>query len=508
MFMRFWETFRAMDPNRRFLAVTIAAGLIVGVIAIGWWARHITYGVLFSRLPAEEAGQIIDQLDQMKVSYRVSDGGSSILVPSNQVPDVRIRLAAAGLPRTGSVGFEIFDKTNLGMTDFLQKVNYRRALEGELGKSIASLREVSAARVHIVIPENRLFTQDQKPTTASVIVKVTGALDRGKVAAITHLIASAVEGLDPSRVTVLDQNGTLLSAAQDESTFGATTSRQLELQKNVETYLQDKAQSLLDGVLGQRKAIVRVNATLNFEQAEKTIDEYDPDNLAIVSQEQTIEKTSDNNTDTEGAKSGGTTSKENTVTNYEVNHTVQKIVAAVGTIQRLTVSVIVDGTYATPEGAADDKPPVFTPRPQGELDRIGALVKAAVGLAPERNDHIEIVSVAFDNTNMQEEKRELEKMEKREFYYDIAYKVGYGLAILAALFVGLKILKKVMKFFSSLAQPGGFHGETGNLPQIIDERMPAIMPERRKARLSDQMVQVARERPDEMARVIKTMMVD
>lgn len=509
MFTRYWETFRAMDSNRRFLAVTIAAGLIIGVIAIGWWARHITYGVLFSRLPADEAGQIVDQLDQMKVSYRLSDGGSSIMVPSGQVHDVRIRLAAAGFPRSGSVGFEIFDKTNLGMTDFLQKVNYRRALEGELAKSIASLREVSAARVHIVIPENRLFAQDQKPTTASVVVKVnSGTLDRGKVAAITHLVASAVEGLDPSRVTILDQNGTLLSAAQDESSFGATTSRQLELQKSVELYLQDKAQSLLDGVLGQRKALVRVNATLNFEQAEKTVDQYDPDNLAIVSQEQTVEKTSDNNTDTEGAKSGGTTSKENTVTNYEVNHTVQKIVAAVGTIQRLSVSVIVDGTYSKPEGATDDKPATFTPRSQEELDRINALVKAAVGIQAERNDHVEVVSVAFDNTNMQEEKRELEKIEKRNFYYDIAQKVGYGLAILAALFFGIKILKKAMRFMKTLAPPPGVHGDYQSVPQIIDERVPSILPERRKARLSDQMVQVAKERPDEMARVIKTMMVD
>ncbi len=509
MFARFFEAFRAMDPNRRFLAVTTAVGLIAAVIVIGWWARHVTYGVLFSRLPAEEAGQIIDQLDQMKVSYRVSDGGSSILVPSSQVPDVRIRLAAAGLPRTGSVGFEIFDKTNLGMTDFLQKVNYRRALEGELSKSISSLREVAAARVHIVIPENRLFAQDQKQTTASVIVKVnSGSLDRGKVAAITHLVASAVEGLDASRVTVLDQSGNLLSAAQDDTFLGAASSRQLDIQKNVESYLQDKAQSLLDGVLGPRKAIVRVNATLNFEQAEKTVDQYDPDNLAIVSQEQTTEKTSDNSTDPEGGKSGGETTKENTVTNYEVNHTVQKIVSAMGTIQRLTVSVIVDGIYTKPEGATDDKPATFTPRSQEELDRIGALVKAAVGIVPDRNDHIEVVSVAFDNTGMQEEKKELEKLEKRQFYYDIAYKVGYGLAILAALFIGLKIIKKFMRFLGSLAEPRGPHLDVGSVPAIIDERAPAIMPERRKARLSDQMVQVAKDRPDEMARVIKTMMVD
>ncbi len=513
MFIHWLDTFRAMDANRRFMAITIVIGLIVGVVSVGWWARHVTYGVLFSRLPAEEAGQIIDQLDQMKVPYRVSDGGTSILVSSSDVPDVRIRLAAAGFPRSGSVGFEIFDKTNLGMTDFLQKVNYRRALEGELAKSIASLEEVSAARVHIVIPENRLFKQDQKATTASVLVKVrSGSLGRGKVAAITHLVASAVEGLDASRVTVLDQNGTLLSAAEDESSLGAMSNRQLELQKDVEMYLQDKSQSLLDGVLGARKAIVRVNATLNFEQAEKTVEQYDPENLAIVSQEQTVEKTSDNNTDAEGGKSGGQTSKENTLTNYEVNKTVQKIVSAVGTIQRLTVSVIVDGTYSKPEGAGTgagaDQPATFTPRSQEELDRIGALVKSAVGIQPERNDHVEVVSVAFDNSQLQEDRKELEKIEKREFYYDIARKVGYGIAILAALFIGFKILKKAGRMLGGLTSGTAAAGDLSGVPSIIDDKIPALVPERRKARLSDQMINVAKERPDEIARVIKTMMVE
>ena len=181
---RWLDAFRAMDANRRFLAISIVVGLLVGTIAVGWWVRHITYGTLYARLPADEAGEIIDQLDQMKVSYQISEGGTAIMVPSNQVHDLRLRLAGAGLPRGGSVGFEIFDKSNLGVTDFLQKVNYRRALEGELAKSISSLKEVSAARVHIVMPENRLFSEDQKPTTASVILKVSpvGRLERGKVA--------------------------------------------------------------------------------------------------------------------------------------------------------------------------------------------------------------------------------------------------------------------------------------------------------------------------------------
>jgi flagellar M-ring protein FliF len=507
---RWLDAFRAMDANRRFLAISIVVGLLVGTIAVGWWVRHITYGALYARLPADEAGEIIDQLDQMKVSYRISEGGTAIMVPSNQVHDLRLRLAAAGLPRGGSVGFEIFDNSNLGVTDFLQRVNYRRALEGELAKSISSLQEVSAARVHIVMPENRLFSEDQKPTTASVILKVSpvGRLERGKVAGITHLVGSAVEGLDPGRVTVLDQNGNLLSSGSDESMTGGASNSQLELQKNVENYLQDKAQTLLDGVLGIGRSIVRVNAQLNFEQAEKTIEEYDPDNLAVVSQQQTTEKNKDNATSPEGGGEGGESTVETALTNYEVSRTVQRIVSAVGTVERLTVSVIVDG-IPDPSGAAgEDVAPALVPRSQDELNSIGALVKAAVGLQPERSDHIEVLSVPFDNTGMEDERQELEKIEEREFYFDIARKVGYGLAILIAAFIALRILKKSMRALKALVPPLPKRAYDPDIPPIEDDEASSVMPQRRKVKLTDQMTQAAREKPDEVARVIKTMMTE
>lgn len=508
---RWLDAFRAMDANRRFLAVTLVIALIIGTVAVGWWVRHVTYGVLYTRLPAEEAGEVIDQLDQMKVSYRISDGGSSILVPSHQVHDLRLRLAASGLPRGGSVGFEIFDKTNLGVTDFLQKVNYRRALEGELAKSIGTLKEVSAARVHIVIPENRLFAKDQKPTTASVILKVNpvGTLDRSKVAGITHLVASAVEGLDPGHVTIIDQNGNLLSAGQNDGTvLGAASNRQLELQQNVEAHLQNKAQSLLDGVLGRGKSIVRVNATLNFEQVERTSEQYDPDNLAVVSQQQTTEKTSDQSDNPEGGKAGGQSSVESAVTNYEVSKKVERVISAVGTINYLTVSVLLDGIVDPTAPAGEDGTPVIIPRSQEDLDRIGALVRAAVGLQSGRGDVIEVVSVPFDNTGMAEERIALEKIEQREFYYDIARKVGYGLAILAGLFIALKVLKGFARTFKSLIPPVTDPYGVAGIPPIEGQPAGAVPPQRRQPKLSDQMSQAARERPEEIARVIKTMMTE
>jgi flagellar M-ring protein FliF len=502
-----WEQIRAMDANRRFLAVAIILALVIGAVTVTWMIRQVTYGVLYTRLPAQEAGEVIDQLDQMKIPYRLSDGGSSIMVPSSQVHDARIRLAAAGLPRGGSVGFELFDETGLGMTDFLQKVNYRRALEGELARSIASLREVSAARVHIVIPEPRLFDEDQKPTTASVIMKVNpvGSLERGKIAGITHLVASAVEGLDPGRVTIIDQNGTLLSTGQDDPVMGSVSNRQLELQQNVESYLQDKAQTLLDGVLGPNKAIVRINAELNFEQVERTIEEYDPDNLTIVSQEETTESSTENTTDSEGGGSGGETSRESALTNYEVNKTVQHIISAVGNIVNLSVSVIVDGVPTGEED--DDGMPIIEARPAEELGRITSLVQAAIGLREDRGDLIEVVSIPFDTSHLEEEQRQLEEMEQRLFYYDIAYKVGYGLAILVGAFIGLRLLKKAIKTLKSLLPPPGTRRPSTRVPGIEPAGAP-LSDENRKAKLSDQMVDVAKERPEEIAKVIKTLMVE
>jgi flagellar M-ring protein FliF len=507
---RWWDAFRVMDANRRFLAVSIVLALIIGAVTVGLWVRHVSYGVLYARLPAEEAGQVIDQLDQMKVPYRLSEGGSAILVPANKVHDIRLRLAADGLPR-GAVGFELFDKVNLGMTDFLQKVNYRRALEGELAKSIATLKEVAAVRVHIVIPENRLFTEDQKSPTASVILKIApvGSLDRSRVAGITHLVASAVEGLDPQRVAVIDQNGTLLSTGQDDASLGGASNRQLELQQSVEGYLQQKAQSLLDGVLGPRKALVRVNATLNFEQAEKTVEQYDPDNLAIVSQEQTTEKTSGGTAGTESSGAGGQSTRESSLINYEVNRTLQKIVSAVGAISRLSVSVIVDGVRKDSVPGTAGQASVVEPRPQEELDRISALVKAAIGFQTERNDAIEVVSIPFDTSQLDEERRELDKIGQREFYYDIAYKVGYGLAILVGAFIAWRILKKALRTLKNLIPPVGYQSRSSTpVPSIDDELVSPIATGQRKARLTDQMSLVAKDRPQEIAKVIKTLMVE
>ena len=509
LFKRAVDTVKNMPPNLRF-GLSVAAILVLGgTILIYSWARHINYSVLYSGLPPEEVGSVVNELDRMKVPYHLTGDGSTVSVPDEKVGEVRVRLASAGVPSGGAVGYELFDKTTMGTTEFVQKLNYRRALEGELMRTIAGLSEVAAARVHIVIPEKHLFVEDEVPPTASIVVKLRpGAqLDKRKLTGIMQLVAASVEGLQPEHVTVLDYAGNLLSPMGAGDPEVALSARQLDLQKSVEAYLQTKAQSLLDGVVGPGKSIVRVNAELNFEKVDKTVEQYDPDNLAMVSQEQNEETSSDNATTAEGGGSGGKTTKTNTITNYETNKTVQHIIAQTGNIERLSVSVIVDGKPgAKPAGEAET--PEFTPRSTEELDRLSSVVKNALGYSADRKDDFQIVSVLFDREDFKEEQKQLDKLDKRQLVFDVGKKVLQVLAILAALFVLRRIVKKALAAIKNWVPPSPPRPVRAAVPTIEEEPMELIVPEKRKAKLTDQMSQVAKERPAEIARVIRTLMIE
>ncbi|HEX9916952.1 MAG TPA: flagellar basal-body MS-ring/collar protein FliF, partial [candidate division Zixibacteria bacterium] len=426
-----------MPSGKKFTFVFTTIVVVAGLVLLVSWVRNVSYVPLYSGLDASEAGVVVDKLIEGKVPYRLSNRGTTILVASSRVYDIRIKLAAEGLPRTGTIGYEIFDKSNLGMTDFLQKVNYRRALEGELTKTICQLREVQAARVHIVIPERRLFEKDKIEATASVALKLSPAhpLGKSQIQGIAYLVASSVEGLKPGNITIVDYEGNLLSSNNDGNSLASLSGSQMELRQNVESYLETKAQSLLDGVIGQGKSIVRVTAELNFEQAEKTLEEYDPEKLTIRSEERS----------TEGEK-------ENVITNYEVNRTVEHIIGEVGNIKRLSVAVMVDGNYTTTTneqtGATEKK---YIPRTQEELDRLASIVKSAVGFDDTRTDKLEIASVAFDRTKMEDEQKELDKIEKRNNYFSIGEKVTIVIGVLLGLLVLHRIIKKASKSISEIA---------------------------------------------------------
>ncbi|MGB9913478.1 MAG: flagellar basal-body MS-ring/collar protein FliF, partial [Candidatus Kapaibacteriota bacterium] len=267
------------------ITFSVLFGLIYLVVQT---STKVEYATLFTQLDPTEAGKIVEKLKEKKIQYKLEDNGTTILVDKSKVYDTRISIAAEGLPESGVVGYEIFDKTNLGMSEFVQKLNYRRALEGELAKTIGSLSGVKKARVHIVIPEKALFAAEQKQPTASVTLQLAGenALSRLNIRGIQNLVASSVEGLTPNNVTVVDHRGRIISESDiDPNSMLGKTQTQHEQQIRVEQYLTNKVQSLLDGVLGPGNSEVRVSAELDFTQIEKTITDFNPDKQVVRSEQ-------------------------------------------------------------------------------------------------------------------------------------------------------------------------------------------------------------------------------
>jgi len=360
-------------------------------------SNKVEYAVLFSQLEPNEAGKIVEKLKEKKINYKLEENGTTILVDKNKVYDTRVSIAAEGLPESGVVGYEIFDKTNLGMSEFVQKLNFRRALEGELSKTISSLNGVKKARVHIVIPEKALFEKEQKQPTASVTLQLAGenALSKLNIRGIQNLVAASVEGLTPNNVTVVDHRGKIISESElDPNSLLGKTQTQHEQQIRVEQYLTNKVQSLLDGVLGPGNSEVRVSADLDFTQIEKTITDFNPDKQ-VARREQSTSNNAKTVDSLQYPAPNRTVEQSNTIAEYEIPQTIEKIVNGVGTIKRITVGALINGTYKVVE--KDGKRQVeYIPRTEEEIKKLEEIVKNAVGFDPNRNDQISIVNVPFD----------------------------------------------------------------------------------------------------------------
>lgn len=503
-----------MTPSQVMMLFGLIAGSIVGVVLLTGWLRTANYSRLVSNLEASEASEVVQYLTDNKIPYQLTESGTSIDVPSDQVYSARLGLASQGLPKGGTIGYSIFDNNTLGMTDFLQNLNFRRALEGELTKTIMALNGVKAARVHLTMPKERLFKADKKEPTASVVLKLShrDALDKQQLAGITHLVASSVEGLSPANVSIIDYDGNLISGGRKNDVIAGLSDTQLEVRKNVEDYLQSKAQSILDGVLGQGKSIVRLTADLNFQQIERTSESYDPNTQVVRSEEKTKSSNATTDKAPEASESNEQGSTETNVVNYEISKSVEHIVNAVGSIDRLSIAVMVDGLYAVPEGAAEDTPPAYQPRNQEDLDRLAAVVKNAVGFDPQRNDQIEMVNLPFDRETLVQDQEALDSMYQREFIMELVKIGGTVLLILVAL---LWIRKKVKALFSALgkisSQPGPHLTAASQMQEAVEQEQIVEAPELpqvRRPRLTDQMQTTAKQHPDEIARVIRTMMAD
>ncbi|MDY6862728.1 MAG: flagellar basal-body MS-ring/collar protein FliF [Thermodesulfobacteriota bacterium] len=408
--------FISISWGKRIAIILFALGTFSVFVFIIIFSKKADFMPLYYNLNPEDAGLITSKLKEYKIPYKLENDGTTVLVSKENLYDTRLTLAAEGLPQGGGIGFEIFDKEKFGVTDFIQNVNYQRALQGELTRTINQLDIVEQSRVHLVIPPESTFIEDQKLPTASVVIKFkTGKrLTKRQIEGIIHLLSSSVAGLVPNNVNILDMKGNLISQKIKDDIL-SSSDLHITYQTKIEKKLEDKIQSMLEKVIGKENVITRVSVELDFNQVQKTEEIYDPDTAAIRS----AQKQEESSTNMKGIPTGvpGVMSnlspdqnvektknkemainhtKSNETKNYEVSKIVRNIVEPMGRITRLSVAVMLDGTYQNISDVKDGMTKKYIPRTQEEIAKYQSIIKNAVGYNEKRGDQIVVTNIPFE----------------------------------------------------------------------------------------------------------------
>ncbi len=475
-----------VDFIRTFGAGRIAAMVAVALLMLGffafiilrWNAPHMV--TLFSDLSLRDSSQVVRELERASVQYELKYDGTVVQVPSTEVAKLRMRLAEQGLPRGGGVGYEIFDKSEaLGTTSFVQNINHLRAMEGELSRSINEIDRVQGSRVHLVIPERALFSRDKQETTASIVLKLRGELSASQVKAIQHLVASAVPGMKPASVSIVDEEGRLLATGRgdDES---MTASALQEKATGQETHLQREIEGILSRIVGEGRSKVQVTAELDWNRITQTEDKFDPEGRVVRSTQSREEKNqsgggSNNQVSVgnelpgaappagENAQTKESGEKNEETVNYEISRTSRTEIMEAGRVKRISVAVLVDGTYAK-----DGDKINYTPRPQEELDRISNLVRSAIGFDEKRGDKVEVVNLRFADAP----KLDTAPIEEGSFLSSFTMEDYFRIAEMAVIFILglLMMLFGVRPLLRSALSPSA---ETSFVPQAAPQAMAA-----------------------------------
>ena len=446
-FDQFAKMFNELPVGKKIAIVSFGVLMLVGILATSYLSGGEEYSLLYANLSQEDALSISEKLKDKKILFKLEHAGSAITVPVKDVYQLRLELAGEGLPSGGGVGFEIFDKTTFGMTEFVQKLNYRRALQGELQRTINSISSVQTSRVHISIPAKSLFEDDKQKPTASVVLKLKGnkKLPKPQVEGIAHLISSSVEGLSSGDITIVDSNGNILSLPEegdDEAT--KLSNKQMDFRRNYESDIEKRIRTMLEKAVGSGKAIVRVNAMLDFKQEQRTEEIYDPDSQVARSEQRSEEKTvgaalpvgvvgvQSNLPETaEGQSLMGKpaeSTRTNETINYEINKVVKTIVEPSTQVKKLSVAVMVDGKYKEVKGADGKSVREFQPISAAEKTTLQSLVRTAIGFDTNRQDLVTVESMQFDETPLMEEAGKLDTEAQREFQLTIIKYAGMGVA--------------------------------------------------------------------------------
>ena len=462
------------DMGQTKIALFAGVGILL-VVAILMFSGHVSspaMSPIYTDLSLDDSGKIAAELDKMNVPYELRGNGSQIMVPSEQMLRLRLSLAQQGLPSGGSiVGYEIFDRSEtMGTSSFVMNINMLRALEGELSRTISSLSQVESARVHLVVPKQALFSHEKQETTASVVIKLRGVseLNKEQISSVTHLVAAAVPGLKPSNVTLLDNKGHLLAGgnkSENDESVGASTAE--EYQTNYQNQLKSTLEGLLERSLGIGKVKVTVNADINFDRVVTNSETYDPNGQVARStqtgeeKEQSAEKQGKDNTtaanNLPNAQANQTNNGSNRLvdktdetTNYEISKTVENHVKEGGKVNKLSVAVLVDGTYTDDKGKQ-----VYTPRTDAERAQIDSLVKTAIGFDEKRGDKVEVVNMRFIEATEEATNVSFLEWLKQELHGSIQI-IVFGVVVLVIILVLIPLVNRVIETTmaaASVAEP-------------------------------------------------------
>ncbi|WDN90048.1 flagellar M-ring protein FliF [Desulfosarcina sp. BuS5] len=491
-----------LSPVKRVIFLTVVAAVITGFIFIISWTTNPEFGILYKNLSPEDAGVILSKLKENKVDYKISSNGTSISIPNDLIYEKRMELASQGLPQGGSVGFEIFDNTSLGVTEFVQNVNYQRALQGELSRTISKFDEVESARVHIVMPSRSLFIDRDELATASVVLSMRRSrmLSRDQVHGIVYLVSSSVSGLAPENVTVIDSNGNMLSGDRGESVTGKISHDQLEFKEGLEKSLEKRVKTMLDTGLGNNKSVVRISCSLNFKKQEKTEEKYYPENK-VVRSEQLLSAISSGTDDVQSgipgvssniapvkndasvSKANKNFEKKDQTVNYEIGKIINHIIEPVGAITRLSIAVMVDGKYEYKIGkqeksagnVKEDKAGkenkdngewIYIPRTKEEMEKLEGIVKRAVNFDAKRGDEIEIVNIPFETSRLTLSGSDVEPEGWLSILKQNKILLKYVFSVFTLLLAFIFIVRPLIRWLTS---PGGDVELLRELPMTVGE---------------------------------------
>ncbi|MGQ9749921.1 flagellar basal-body MS-ring/collar protein FliF [Desulfosoma sp.] len=516
LFTQARRSFTSLSLPQKILSIGSIVLLAGSLGYLVYAVNRVEYAPLLSDLSETELASIVDVLRKKKIPYKLS-GSHAVSVPKEKLYETRLVLASEGLPRGSGMGFEIFDQQRLGSTEFVQQINYQRALQGELARTIAQMEEVQECRVHLTLSEETLFKEDQKPARASVFLKLKPGSKLGakQLQAVAHLVSSAVKGLDPENVTIMSTDGKVFYRKEGSADDQSMSPTQLEIKNRLEEDLRSKVEGMLARVVGADKVTAQVSVELDFSRLQIAEDIYDPDSAVVRSQQKTLENSQgaapqargnpDAPINIEGnvlqaeEKQSKIFNRQKETVNYEINRVSRQILRVPGTIKKLSVAVIVDGPYQTQPGQNGSAERVFVGRSPQEVKTLEDLVKKAVGFDEARGDQVTVSNVAFAA-----EEQNVGAVSVDNKYVALLKKHQQLLFnVLLTLLVFLFVVRPFMKRFQKMGEEGAGAQTSPALPEGAAEELiegPRVLP------LRDQVVALVQENPMQAAQVIRAWM--